>query len=241
MVRGSFQAQVLHAREAAILTAVNRLLAEKGYDAMTVDEVAADVGIAKASLYKHFASKEDLAAAAMIRVLDQALAQTEALRADAGTAPIDRLKAMARWAMRVQLAGAMPSLPAQNSALRAAMVANRDYTDRLFRFSDELGEWITAAQASGDLNAALPPEVTLYSLFARACDPVLGVLKASGSYADEQIVDMLVSACFDGLSRGAAGARPSLDAGRDAQTTGATEARPLRRSGAAQAVSLKPR
>ena len=42
-------------------------LAEKGFEQMTVDEVAADVGIAKASLYKHFASKEALAAAAMAR------------------------------------------------------------------------------------------------------------------------------------------------------------------------------
>ncbi|MEN9670216.1 MAG: hypothetical protein RL018_493, partial [Pseudomonadota bacterium] len=50
----SFKAQMLLAREDAIVQAVNRLLAEKGFDAMTVDEVAANVGIAKASLYKHF-------------------------------------------------------------------------------------------------------------------------------------------------------------------------------------------
>lgn len=65
------------AREEAILVAVNRLLAEKGFDAMTVDAVAAEVGIAKASLYKHFSSKEELAAAAMIRVLDRALVQID--------------------------------------------------------------------------------------------------------------------------------------------------------------------
>ena len=62
---------MLQVREDAIVQAVNRLLAEKGFDAMTVDEVAADVGIAKASLYKHFASKEALAAAAMVRVLER--------------------------------------------------------------------------------------------------------------------------------------------------------------------------
>jgi TetR/AcrR family transcriptional regulator, regulator of autoinduction and epiphytic fitness len=57
MARVSFKAQVLQVREDAIVASVNRLLAEKGFDAMTVDEVAADVGIAKASLYKHFTSK----------------------------------------------------------------------------------------------------------------------------------------------------------------------------------------
>ena len=63
---------MLQAREDAIMRVVNQLLAEKGFDAMTVDEVAAKVGIAKASLYKHFPSKEDLAAAAMVRVMRRA-------------------------------------------------------------------------------------------------------------------------------------------------------------------------
>jgi TetR/AcrR family transcriptional regulator of autoinduction and epiphytic fitness len=70
----SFKAQMLLAREQALIDVVNRLLAEKGFEAMTVDEVAAEVGIAKASLYKHFPSKEDLAAAAMAHLMSKALA-----------------------------------------------------------------------------------------------------------------------------------------------------------------------
>ena len=77
----SFREQMHQAREDAIVASVNRLLAEKGFDAMTVDEVAADVGIAKASLYKHFPSKEDLAAAAMVRVMDRARAFLDSLQA----------------------------------------------------------------------------------------------------------------------------------------------------------------
>jgi len=191
---------MLRVREDAIVTAVNRLLAEKGYDLMTVDEVAAEVGIAKASLYKHFASKETLAGAAMVRVLDRALAQAEALAADAALAPIDRLRAMTRWTMGVQLAGEMPTLPAQNSALRNALMANRAYLDRLFALSDRLGAWIEAAQADGGLDRALPTEVVLYTLFARACDPVLGLLKAGGQHSDAQIVDWVLRSCFDGLT-----------------------------------------
>jgi len=206
MARISFREQVLQVREEAILASVNRLLAEKGFDVMTVEEVAADVGIAKASLYKHFTSKEELAAAAMVRVLDRALAQIEALQARADARPVDQLKAVAHWTMQVQLAGEMPSLPAQNSVLRAALLANRAYLDRLMQVSDLLGVWITAAQAAGQLNGALPSEVILYTLFARACDPVLGLLKAGGSYSDEQIIEILLSSCFDGLSHRPAGA-----------------------------------
>ena len=109
MAKVSFREQVLQAREDAIVSSVNRLLAEKGFDVMTVDEVAADVGIAKASLYKHFTSKEELAAAAMIRVLDRTLAFITTLAAQAPARAIDQLQAVARWTMQVQLAGEMPS------------------------------------------------------------------------------------------------------------------------------------
>lgn len=197
MARLSFREQVLRTREDAIVASVNRLLAEKGFDLMTVDEVAADVGIAKASLYKHFASKEELAAAAMIRLLRQALAFLDTLPASA--AAIDQLRAVAQWTMQVQLAGEMPSLPAQNSVLRAALMGNAAYLDLLMQVSERLGTWITAAQAAGNLNPGLPPEVVLYTLFARACDPVLGLLKSNGQYSDEQIIQWLLSTCFAGL------------------------------------------
>ncbi len=199
MAKIPFKEQMRRVREDAIVVSVNRLLAEKGFDAMTVDEVAADVGIAKASLYKHFESKEALAAAAMVRVLEQALDFMTGLEADAGASPLARLKAVARWTMQVQLAGEMPSLPAQNSALRAALAAHKVYLDRLMEVSEKLGSWITAAQQSGQINPELPPELVLYTLFARACDPVLGVLKAGGQYSDEQIIELLLITCFRGL------------------------------------------
>lgn len=196
-VKLSFKAQMLQAREAAIIQSVNRLLAEKGFDAMTVDEVAADVGIAKASLYKHFPSKEDLACAAMVRVMRRAQDFLQSLPADAP--PLDNIRAVARWTMQVQLAGEMPSLPSQNSSLRATLMKSRDYMDGLIEISDQLGGWIESAQAQGSLNPGLPPLVVLYTLYARACDPVLEFLKMAGLHSDEQIVDLVMATCFEGL------------------------------------------
>ena len=198
-VKASFKAQMLQAREDAIVEAVNRLLAEKGFDLMTVDQVATEVGIAKASLYKHFPSKEDLAAAAMVRVLARAKTLLASLPNDA--APIAQLKAVVRWMMRLQLAGEMPSLPSQNSSLRANLMANRAYLDGLLQVSDHIGGWIEAAQADGSLNPALPPILVLYTLYSRACDPVLEFMKSSGLYSDEETVEWVVSTCFDGLRK----------------------------------------
>lgn len=195
--RSSFKAQMLQAREDAIVQAVNRLLAEKGFDLMTVDEVAAEVGIAKASLYKHFPSKEDLAAAAMVRVLTQAEEFLDQLPARA--APIEQLKEVVRWMMRLQLAGQMPTLPSQNSSLRARLMANTAYLDLLMHVSDRLGAWIEAAQADRSIDAALPPILVLYTLYSRACDPVLEFMKASGQFDDEAIIDWVTGTCFNGL------------------------------------------
>jgi AcrR family transcriptional regulator len=166
---------------------------------MTVDEVAAEVGIAKASLYKHFPSKEDLAAAAMVRVMERARAFLDARAADTAARPIEQLRAVARWTMEVQLDGEMPSLPSENSSLRATLINNKAYMDGLMDVSDRLGAWITAAQADGSLNPALPPIAVLYTLYARACDPVLGFLSGSELFSREQIVDMVLATCFEGL------------------------------------------
>jgi len=193
----SFRSQMLLAREQAIIQSVNRLLAEKGFEAMTVDEVAEDVGIAKASLYKHFASKEDLAAAAMAHLMTQAQAFLGDL-APASSA-VEKLRSTVEWTMRLKLDGNMPTLPSQNSSLRAALMVHKGYMDGLMEVSDRLGAWIEEAQQRGELNPKLPAIAILYTLYARACDPVLEFLQASGLYSNDQIVTMVLTTCFDGL------------------------------------------
>ena len=188
---------MLAARETAIIQSVNRLLAEKGFEAMTVDEVAAEVGIAKASLYKHFASKEDLACAAMVTAMQRAQAFIQELPEDAS--PLDKRKRVTRWTMGLKIQGLMPSLPSQNSSLRATLMASKDYMDGLMEVSDVLGGWIEQAQAQGQINPALPAVAVLYTLFARACDPVIEFLQMGEQHTDEEILDLVMSTCFDGL------------------------------------------
>lgn len=197
-VRLSFKEQMHQAREDAILQAACRLLGEKAYDAMTMDDVANAVGIAKASLYKHFASKEELCCAAMVQILQRVQAYLDSLSAD--MAPLDKLHALVRWSLERLLTNEMPLLPSRNSTLRAVLMANKEYLDSLIAVSDRIGAWITEAQAQAVISPALPPLVVLYTLYARACDPVVGFLKEGGQYSDAEIVDLVVRTCFDGLA-----------------------------------------
>jgi AcrR family transcriptional regulator len=210
-LKKSFKAQMLEAREQAITASVNRLLSEKGFDAMTVDEVAAEVGIAKASLYKHFNSKEELACAAMVQAMQKAQAFLEDLNAQFSahtpselqsalpSVALHKLKASTRWTLQLKLAGQMPTLPSHNSSLRASLMASRPYMDGLMKVSDLLGAWIVQAQKEGDINPALPPIAVLYTLYARACDPVVEFLKMSELHSNEEIIEMVMTTCFDGL------------------------------------------
>lgn len=201
----SFKTQMLEAREQAITASVNRLLSEKGFDAMTVDEVAAEVGIAKASLYKHFSSKEELACAAMVQAMQKAeafleeLSQTDVTDSTA-CVPLNKLMATTRWTLQLKLAGEMPTLPSHNSTLRATLMASRPYMDGLMKVSEVLGGWIVQAQQDGYINASLPPLAVLYTIYARACDPVVEFLKMSELHTDEEIIDIILSTCFSGLN-----------------------------------------
>ena len=204
-LKKSFKAQMLEAREQAITASVNRLLSEKGFDAMTVDEVAAEVGIAKASLYKHFSSKEELACAAMVQAMKKAevfLADLNQSDIDSSTAcvSLNKLMATTRWVLQLKLAGEMPTLPSQNSSLRASLMASRPYMDGLMKVSELLGAWIVQAQQEGFINAVLPPLAVLYTIYARACDPVVEFLKMSELHTDEEIIEIIMTTCFEGLN-----------------------------------------
>jgi TetR/AcrR family transcriptional regulator of autoinduction and epiphytic fitness len=197
---------------------------------MTVDEVAADVGIAKASLYKHFASKEALAAAAMVRVLERG-AHCWPNRPRCRTR--GRSTACARWRAGRWISSCRRDADAAVAELDAARrtAGQQGLRRPADASSDQLGEWIVQAQADGDIDPTLPPEVVLYTIFARACDPVPGFLKAGGQYSDEQIVELgaahLLRRLARPLSQNARRGRcrrrgPSPREGREPQRTSST-------------------
>lgn len=190
----TFKQQMMIAREQAVIETVNKLLATKGYDAMTVDEVADEVGIAKASLYRHFPSKEQLAVAAMVSMIELAVDYINAI--DADLSPLAKLKAVTHWAMRLKLQGEMPNLPSQNSILREQLMNSEAYMNGLMQISDVMGAWIESAQQQGELKSDIPAIVVLY---ARTCDPVLDFLQQSQLYDDDQIIALVSQTCFEGL------------------------------------------
>ncbi len=200
----SFRDRQFRWREEAILDAANRLLATKGFETMSMDDLAAAVGIAKGSLYKHFDSKEALAGAAMTRLLRAIDAHLQAQ--DPALAPIDRLKDLLAWALRERAAGRMPLLPSTSQSVQQALLANRDYVMALEDVGNRMADLVQQAAEQGRLRADLPVPVILYAIYARSCDPSFEYLRQSGEWSDDEVIAMMVSSCFDGLA--AASPRP---------------------------------
>src|SRR5579859_1800817 len=73
-------------RENLILQAAEEVLLEKGYHETSMDEIAARVGIAKGTLYLHFARKEDLIFALLERELHTVLLMVEHANSIEGSA-----------------------------------------------------------------------------------------------------------------------------------------------------------
>ena len=192
-----FKDQAFQLREEAILAAASSTLASKGFDLMTMDDVATAVGISKPSLYKHFKSKDELVGEAMIRLLDGA--QQELQRLPAEVAPLERLRALLEWALRVRLGGGLPLMPSTSAHVRDMLIRNLRYMKRVLTLNNQIEALVRDAKARGELRAELPDSVILFSYYARTCDPTVDYLRLYAKMADEQIIEHLIGVFFRGV------------------------------------------
>ncbi|MBA5638254.1 TetR/AcrR family transcriptional regulator [Duganella sp. LX20W] len=195
--RLSFKNQAFKLREHAILDAATAVLSQKGYDLMTMDDVAGAVGISKPSLYKHFKSKEELVGEALIRLLDGALDYVAGL--DSALSPLQKLSSLLEWALRVRLDGGLPFLPSTSPHVREMLMRNVKYMLRVMKLNRQLEALVKQGQQQGQLNHELPPDVILFSYYARTCDPAVEFLQKYSKMPADDIVRHMLKVSFEGF------------------------------------------
>ncbi|WP_034330106.1 TetR/AcrR family transcriptional regulator [Herbaspirillum huttiense] len=195
----SFKDQAYKLRENAILDAATSVLGSKGYDLMTMDDVAGAVGISKPSLYKHFKSKEELIGETMIRLVDGAIDQLAQL--ETIPSPRGKLEAMLEWALRVRLEGGLPFLPSTSAHVREMLMRNVKYVMRVLKLNGQLEKLVKEAQKNGEIDAALPSDVVLYSYYARTCDPAVDYLQKFSKMSSDEIVKYMLHVAFNGFTK----------------------------------------
>ena len=174
-------------------------MATKGFESMTMADVANRSGISTETLRQMYLSKEALANAAMLSVVDAALSQVEELHSDNSLTPFAKLHAIMRWAVNTNLEVGMPDMPARDSDLAISLLANATYMKQLFQLSMNLGIWISQAQKMGALKSELPVDFVIYSLYSCATDPALSYLRRDGLYSDAQVLAWTLERHFQGI------------------------------------------
>jgi AcrR family transcriptional regulator len=83
-------------RVGQIVKTAAELFGERGYDAVSLDDVAERLDVTKGLLYYYFASKDDLATAAIETLGNEWTARLQELSAASGGRPAERLRALIR-------------------------------------------------------------------------------------------------------------------------------------------------
>src|ERR1700741_4160576 len=136
----------------AILDATDRLLALFGYRKMTVDDLAAEAGIGKGTIYLHFSSKEEVVLSHIDRIVDRLKERLrEIARSDAPAAERIRLMLLTRVLFRFDsIQHYTQSLNDLLAALRPGLLRRRaQYFDSEAQIFAEV---LTAGNRTGELN-----------------------------------------------------------------------------------------
>lgn len=159
-------------RERLILEAAEELLAEKGYHEMSIDEIAARVGVSKGTVYLHFPSKEELVLAYLSRGMRRFMQEaTDALNASAS--PSAKLRALMELFYVGVFKGRNNLFTAlyENPELRNRMLDNkREFHGQWDALSQRVSQVFDEGKAQGEFDATIPTPV-LVSLFWSLASP----------------------------------------------------------------------
>src|SRR4029077_440775 len=142
-----------------LLWSMVRVIAEKGYDGVTLGDVVGRAGVSRTTFYDEFANKDECLFAAYDRVIDELIRSVE-----------EAFRVQGEWPERIRggLAALLRALPAEPEVAQMATVAfpaagpeaHQRYRDALERFLPFFREGRAFSPRAHDL----PPDVDLMAV-----------------------------------------------------------------------------
>jgi AcrR family transcriptional regulator len=174
---------------------------ERGYEATSMDELAARLGVTKSAIYHHVPSKVELLRLALDRALDALFAVTEEPGATTGRA-IDRLEHVVRGSVRV-LAAELPFVTLL-LRVRGNSDVERNALHRRREFDRIVTGLVRAAEEEGDVRPDVDPAITSRLLFGTV-NSLTEWYRPDGGLTADELADALVTTTFAGLRSAQAG------------------------------------
>lgn len=176
-------------RQAAILHEAARLFAERGFSGVSLEELGAAVGVSGPAVYRHFANKQALLGAILVRVSERLLSGGQEVIA-ASDSPSDRLEALIRFHVDFALADA-EVIRVQDRDLASLSDDDRNTVRRLQRAYVEL--WMSVlAQIHPDRSES-ELRVRAHACFGLINSTPHSVRRSRGTPADSTVRGILES------------------------------------------------
>jgi len=197
----SFKDRQRRAREEAILDAAAEISRARGFQAMSMDEIAARVGIAKGTIYLHFASKDVLAAALVARGIAALTACIDGL--DPNLPVLERLDRI----LRAMLEGATQhdhGAPLPDSAapeLRRLIETDARCADLVRGLQARLTALIDEGQRRGEIDPRQQSAVLVGALFALLSPRTYSQMLTTADVPAPAVNDALIHLYLRGIAR----------------------------------------
>jgi TetR/AcrR family transcriptional regulator of autoinduction and epiphytic fitness len=153
----------LEKRKQETLDVALRLLLERGYANLNMDELAEEAGISKPTLYQYFDSKEDLVAKAMGRMFEK---MEELVPEPSDTSPLEQLENFLRVMLKTRTEKRYLMAPGDMEVLRAMHQNNPTIFGHMQSAKNKLEKLVRQGQTVGEIDPALPAWVVVNTLFS---------------------------------------------------------------------------
>ena len=193
MTRPTLKEKQRRLREDVILDAASELMLERGYADTSIDDIIERVGVARATLYQHFPSKEAIAVQVIVREMERGEAEIRAL--DPAMPVAERLAEILRrgFHRRLRMTSAHITLPPDSVRSHPDLLAQQARTQQAFE------TLVDEARAAGEIATALPTPLII-QFIDRLFDIDLPCLIADSKLPAEAVIQLLVSMVLKSLS-----------------------------------------
>ncbi len=181
----------------AILEAAQELLAEKGYSAATMDDLAARVGVSKATLYQCYHTKEELALQVVLRHIQCLEEYIDALSPD--LPPLTRLEQVADTMISSRLNRAKSLWRPGTYGLMPAILADEGFRKAQSRMVAKICALVREAQDAGEAHPDLEPAAVVQMLVSIMRDPGYESMVAEDPAAVDRLRATLVTVFIHGV------------------------------------------
>ncbi len=200
--RRSLRERQRQEREELILRAAEEVLLEKGYHSTSIDEIAARVGIAKGTVYLHFASKEALVFALLMRGMQKLIQEINVIIAMKRSAR-SRLEDILRYVHGELFSEHFQLLYAlyESMTARQLILEKKEYVQSQWeQVAAQITALIDEGKASGELKQEIPTIILTNAFFSMLSPQSYKRLVVDRHMQPKDLVDHLSHIYFHGIA-----------------------------------------